>query len=135
MRKLHGCRWAGSALSVALLLGSGSPVRAVVLAPSQCLPLFGTSGLGGLVVQDNLIPFQIFDAAGSLCYEGVVQDRVVLSAAGTYDFYFRIRDTTPALPCCIVEVDRTDFTNQFTNVAHRRSGHHRRLVRLPLGRW
>jgi hypothetical protein len=84
--------------------------------------LFGTSGLGGLVVQDNLIPFQIFDAAGNLCYEGVVQDRVVLSAAGTYDFYFRIRDTTPALPCCIVEVDRTDFTHQFTDVDWRIDG-------------
>jgi hypothetical protein len=122
MRKIHVWRWAASALSVALLLGSGSLARAVVLAPNQCVPLFGTSGLGGLVVQDNLIPFQILDAAGNYCYEGVVQDRVVLRPSGTYDFYFRIRDTTPGLPCCIVEVARTDFTNQFTDVDWRIDG-------------
>jgi hypothetical protein len=122
MRKIHVWRWAASALSVALLLGSGLPVCAVVLGPSQSAPLFGAGGLGGLVVQDNLIHFQILDAAGNFCYEGVVQDRVVLTSGGTYDFYFRIRDTTPGLPCCIVEVARTDFTNQFTNVDWRIDG-------------
>jgi hypothetical protein len=128
MRKICVRRWAVSAVTVALMWGLVSPVRAVVLPPGGCVGLVGTTlalraELAGVSLLDNLIPFTILDSAGNPCYRGVVQDSVLRSdLTGALHFYFRIRDTDPHLPCCIVQVARTDFTNQVTDVDYRLDG-------------
>jgi hypothetical protein len=128
MKKICVRHWAVSAVIVALLLGTVSLVRAVVVVPGGCVGLAGTTlaarpELAGVSLLDNLIPFTIFDSAGNPCYRGVVQDSVLKSnVTGTLHFYFRIRDTDPNMPCCIVQVARTDFTNQVTDVDYRIDG-------------
>src|SRR5262249_32485997 len=108
MKKIRVRRWAQGALAVAVLLGAGSPIRAVFLPPGGCVWLFGTTAatrpeLVGVALQDNLIPFTIVDGVGNPCFAGMVQDTVVKSnLTGALHFYFRIRDTDPSLPGSIV---------------------------------
>jgi hypothetical protein len=128
MKKIRVRRWAQSALAVALLLGAGSLARAVFLPPSFWVGLSGTTyaarpELGGVVLQDNLIPFTITDSAGNPRFQGVVQDRVVQSTlTGELHFYFYIRNTTPNLPCRIVRAARTGFGVGLTDVDYRLDG-------------
>ena len=128
MRKIRVRRWAVSTLTVALLLGVVSAVRAEVLPPGDCVGLSGTTAaarpeLAGTVLQDNLIPFTIVDSDGNPCFQGVVHDRVVQSTlTGELHFYFYIRDTDPNLPCCIMEADRTGFNDGLTDVDFRLDG-------------
>jgi hypothetical protein len=128
MKKLRVRHLAKSALALAILLGAVSRVAAVVLAPGDCMGLGGTTAaaqpeLAGVVLQDNLIPFTIADAAGNPCFQGVVQDRVVQSdLTGELHFYFYIRDTVPNLPCCLVKVARTGFADAPTDVDYRVDG-------------
>ena len=78
------------ALAAAALLAACS-AAAVPLVPNVAAPLPGTTldarpELAGAVVQDDVVPFSI--AGGQIT--GSVQSRVVLTATGTYDFYWRV---------------------------------------------
>jgi hypothetical protein len=69
--------------------------------------------LKGVVVHDRVRDFEIRNGAGALLYKGKLQDRVVLSeTADTLHFYYRIRDTDPALAGDILAVDVTDFSDE-----------------------
>ena len=78
--------------------------QAVVVNPGGVAVLTGTTSaaspdLAGVVIRDELLPFQIFDRAGNLVMEGVVQDRVVRSDnTGTLIFAPRLRDFNMNLP-------------------------------------
>lgn len=51
--------------------------------------------LAGTVILDNLIPFTIRNAVGSVECRGTLQNRVVQSSStGRVDFYYRFRDTS-----------------------------------------
>jgi hypothetical protein len=88
-------------LAAALMLSAGT-AQATIMTPGVHA-LTGTTvaadpSLAGTVVQDVLTPFTLTGAAGT--FIGSVQSRVVLAVDGTYDFYWRIRDTqfTPIVP-------------------------------------
>jgi hypothetical protein len=52
----------------------------------------------------------IKDSSGAVIYQGIIQNRVVLSnLLGSLIFSFRIRDTNPSLGGSIVGVSRTGF--------------------------
>jgi hypothetical protein len=72
-----------SAQAVTLVVGVNPLPGTTVAAEPQ---------LAGTVVVDELQAFSLAGGAGTL--SGTVQNRVVLSVDGTYDFYWRIRDTS-----------------------------------------
>jgi len=84
-------------LVLALFLFGGSlEANATLLAPGYN-NLTGTTvalqpNLAGTVVEDETITFSFTNDSGLV--QGIVQSRVVLSIDGTYDFYWRIRDTS-----------------------------------------
>ena len=68
---------------------------AVPLVPGTAVTLPGTTfadrpELGGTVVQDDLVPFSFVGSPTGGLISGTVQNRVVLTGAGTYDFYWRV---------------------------------------------
>lgn len=66
--------------------------------------------LAGVVVEDNVLPFSISNAAGALLFEGKLQNRVVRSSStGDLHFYYRVRDTTPGLNGIVKNVVTTSF--------------------------
>jgi hypothetical protein len=74
------------------MLGVSVMAQATILSPGYT-SLSGTtvavhSNLAGTIVEDELSSF--WDGG----VQGTVQTRVVLSVDGTYDFYWRIRDTS-----------------------------------------
>lgn len=77
-----------------------SAAFALPLAPGGAVTPVGTGptvdpNLGGPVVSDSLLPFQVEDADGNVIVEGVLQDRVIRSDnLGTLIFAPRLRDTT-----------------------------------------
>lgn len=100
---------------VGLVLASGL-LHAGVLAPGATIPLSGTtfSGdteLGGSIKWDNLIPFEIRNAAGDVFISGILKDRVVLSSAtGLLIFNRSIQDlSAPSATARIVAMAGTHF--------------------------
>ncbi|MCP3875065.1 MAG: PEP-CTERM sorting domain-containing protein [Desulfobacteraceae bacterium] len=78
------------------MVSSTAMVNAAILTIGDT-SLSGTTvgaqpNLAGTVVEDELVPFLFTSDTGLV--EGNVQSRVVLSIDGTYDFYWRIRDTS-----------------------------------------
>ena len=79
--------------------------HATILAPGGATALSGTTSaaqpaLGGPVIVDDLIPYQIFGGGvgNPLLYEGVLQARIVRSnVAGDLIFYYQLRDPTNGL--------------------------------------
>src|SRR5690606_35494327 len=71
--------------------------------------------LGGTVVRDALVPFEIRSAGGAVIMEGLVQDRVIRTASGTLAFVPRIRDVKGAA-WGIDQVVRTGFEGFSTDV-------------------
>lgn len=92
--------------------------RPELTVPGAARPELAISGmtgaarpeLRGVVLNDNLIPFEIRNATNQIIFAGKVQNRVVRSSrTGTLEFAFFIRDTTPGLPGRITEVRRDGF--------------------------
>jgi hypothetical protein len=85
-----------AAAVAALAFAAAGPAGAVILATGDNA-LTGTTAaaepdLAGTVVQDILTPITLNLAGG--VFTGDVQSRVVLAADGTYDFYWRVRETS-----------------------------------------
>lgn len=112
-------------LTVACLFGS--PALGVVLPPGGTVSLSGVPGGSGpgVVIHDELIPFEIRGAGDVLLFTGALQDRVVrLDATGTLSFEYRIR--TPlagatgramsAGEAGITDLATADFSTFFTDV-------------------
>jgi hypothetical protein len=94
-----------------------------LLGRGQTVALKGTTSaarpeLAGLVLRDQLIDFEIRNAAGDLIYKGKLEDRVVKSPVnGTISFeLFVIRDTQQDLPGAIASVTRGNFADFRTDV-------------------
>lgn len=71
---------------------------------------------------DDLLPFQIFseDAEPALLYEGVLQNRIVVSDdTGDYHFYYRILDTNGSLNGVVASVITTGYDGWQTRVEYR----------------
>ena len=66
--------------------------------------------LAGTVMRDNLIPFRVSNAAGSLLFVGELQNRVVRSSRGSVlHFYYSIRNTQAGLNGIISNVYTRSF--------------------------
>jgi hypothetical protein len=122
MNHLNALRWS-SLLGVGLvLLGLVSSGQATPLLKGRTVSLRGTTTrerpeLAGVVIQDNLIDFEIHDAADKLIFKGKLQDRVVRSkVSGTLSFDLFIRNTQPDLPGVITTVTRDKFADVSTDV-------------------
>ena len=86
-------------LLASALLFAGTSANAVTLVAGSN-PVSGTTvaaqpQLAGTVLADELQAFSIDDGAGGT-YSGNIQSRVVRSADGTVDFYWRVLDTAYA---------------------------------------
>jgi hypothetical protein len=93
-----------AAAVVVIVWTSSAAYAAPLLIPGGAVGLPGSTAaahpeLAGLVVHDQLIPFQIKDANGRLLCQGRLQDRVVRSNRGNFlHFYYRIRDMAASVP-------------------------------------
>ena len=102
--------------------------RATPLDKGKTVSLYGTTvaarpELAGVVLRDELIEFEIHNAAGDLIFKGTLQDRVTKSkVSGTLSFDFFIRDTRQDLPGVITSATRGDFANFSADVEFRRDG-------------
>jgi len=102
-------------------------VKAVPLAPGGGVGLAGTTAaanpwLNGVIIAENIQPFEIKDAGGVVLAKGKLQDRVVRSfMTGTNHFYFRVMLDGPA-PVVVTHVMRQSFNGLFTNVDYRLDG-------------
>ena len=74
--------------------------------------------LAGDIVRDALIPFS-FETWDHQTVSGLLQDRVVHSIDGTYDFYSRIILDGNSAAFSVYRVDRTGFAGYATNVGSR----------------
>ncbi len=107
------------ALAVLLIVSPAWAWPPLWLTPGTWGAVSGTTAaqlpeLAGVVVYDRVRPFEIRDAAGILLFEGSLQDRVVRSTAtGDLHFYYRVRDTNPALFGNLAIVDTRDFSGLF----------------------
>lgn len=116
----------GFALAISLMFVGSA--RAVVLPPGFCVATPGTTSaarpeLAGVVIHDELINFEIKNAAGALLYKGILQNRVVRSnLTGTLIFMYRIRDTQPALNGYVETVRTIRFPLFMTDVDFRVDG-------------
>jgi hypothetical protein len=72
------------------------------------------------VVVDDLVDFEIWNAAGALLYQGRLQVRIQRSdATDKLIFAYRIRDTQGGLNGVLTQVDATDFSDFATDVRWR----------------
>jgi hypothetical protein len=98
------------------------------VSPNETKAVSGTTGgarpeLAGVVLRDELIDFEIRNAAGQVVFAGKVQDRVARSdQLKTLSFVFRIRDTKPGLPGRITEVRREGFGGWQTDMDYALDG-------------
>lgn len=104
--------------------------RATTLAPGGAIALSGTTSaaqpeLGGLVIVDDLIPYQIFSGGvgNPLLYEGNLQARIVRSnSTGNLIFNYRLRDPTNGLNGVMSTLTASDFAGWTTDVEYRTDG-------------
>ncbi|MFI4917813.1 MAG: hypothetical protein ACIAS6_15070 [Phycisphaerales bacterium JB060] len=108
-------------IAAALTLAAGQAM-AVPIPPGGASTLPGTTGPGGSIIRDSLIPFTIRDAGGSVIMRGNVQDRVVRTATGALSFEPRIRDVTGSTAFGISRVTREGLDDFFTDVDWSPSG-------------
>lgn len=95
--------------------------HAVVVLPVTSASLSGTTvaanpDLAGVVLYDNLVPFQLTDENGDVFVQGVVQDRVVRSDnTGGLVFAPRLRDLTTTRPGSLIEeISLVGFEDSFS---------------------
>jgi hypothetical protein len=113
-----------------LLLSAQARVAdAIVLAPGDATGLSGTTvaaqpELGGLVIVDDLIPYQIFGGGGApLLYEGNLQARIVRSdVTGNLSFNYRLRDPNGELNGIVASLEADSFVGWSTDVEYRTDG-------------
>lgn len=72
--------------------------------------------VGGTVISDDVIPFQIFSAGGALLYSAALQDRVIRTGSNDLTFKSLIRNNTPGLNGIISRIDRVNFSSYTTAV-------------------
>ncbi len=77
--------------------------------------------LAGKIVRDELIPFS-FQTWDQRIVSGQLQDRVVHSVDGTYDFYSRVILDVDSAAFSLYRVDRIGFAGYATNVGWRSDG-------------
>ncbi len=119
----------GALLLAACLILAPFASRAAVVAPGSTVPLSGTTfaanpDLGGTVLSDALLPFEIRDSVGSVLIRGTVQDRVVRSTnTGTLIFAPRLRDlTAPSGDAWVMHLRVTGYDGVATDVEYRTDG-------------
>lgn len=79
--------------------------------------------LAGVILKDELIPFEIRNNKGRVIFAGKIQNRVVQSnKTGTLSFYFLVRNTSPGLPGRITEIRRDGFGGWKTDMDYRLDG-------------
>ena len=117
-----------SCLIVAGVVSVQEGQAAADISPNETKAVRGTTvaarpELAGVVLRDELIDFEIRNAAGKVVFAGKVQDRVSQSnQQKTLSFIFRIRNTNPDLPGRITEVRRKGFGGWKTDVDYRLDG-------------
>ncbi len=105
--------------AVVLVLVVPSVVFGVELSPGGDVPLFGVAGGAGpgVVIYDNLVPFEIRGSRGELLFSGNLHDRVVRhSATGTLSFNRQIRDTVDGLSGAVALLACTSYSDYLTDV-------------------
>ena len=123
-------RLIGAVLGIVLanVIATSAQAASIFLPPGGFAPLVGTKSvwepdLAGTVIRDQLLSFEIRNAAGALLYRARLQDRVVRSAAtGKLHLYQRIRDAAPALPGRVTSIRSMDFGGWNTWVEYRIDG-------------
>lgn len=101
---------------------------AVIVTPGSSASLNGTTfvanpDLGGLVIRDQLIPFQIKNTLGNVILSGNVQDRVVRSNnTGNLIFAPRLRDLSNPTGGWIIGFSMSGFNGYSTDVDYRTDG-------------
>lgn len=102
---------------------------AVSVTPGSSVNLTGTTfsttpDLGGIVIRDQIIPFQITDSLGTVILAGNVQDRIVRSSnTGDLIFSPRLRDlNNPAGTAWINGFSMNGFNGFTTDVNYRTDG-------------
>jgi len=110
----------GSVVVAALLLVGTVPfVHAVPLAPCGAV-VPPEEHPTAVVIEDDLVDFEILSAGGALLYRGRLQVRVArVSATDKLTFEYRIRDTQDGLNGILTRVDTTDFSDFATDVSWR----------------
>lgn len=118
--------------SAAILLATVVGVQnaeAVVVTPSSGALLSGTTAalspdLAGVVIRDELIPFQVLDTLGNVVIEGNVQDRVVQSNnSGELIFAPRLRDlSAPGGVAWITGFSMSGYNGYSTDIDYRLDG-------------
>jgi hypothetical protein len=104
-----------SILSLNFIVAHSAFASVAVISGAGPTPILGTTAaseadLAGSVVQDNLLPFRILNAAGALLFEGKLQNRIVRSTqTGLLHFYYRIRDTKAGLNGIVKNVTTQSF--------------------------
>ena len=128
--KADHIRIVGVCLSLLFLLSNNHIARATVLPPGGAIALTGTTSaaqpeLGGLVIVDDLIPYQIFGGGvgNPLLYEGNLQARISRSSlTGNLIFNYRLRDPNGGLNGIMSTLATSDFAGWSTDVEYRTDG-------------
>ncbi len=102
---------------------------AVSVVPGSTVALSGTTfatnpDLGGVVIRDQLIPFQVTDTLGTVILTGNVQDRVVRSTnTGNLIFSPRLRDlTNPTGSAWVMSFRMNGFDSFTTDIDYSTDG-------------
>jgi hypothetical protein len=105
-----------SSLAVSVLPGNSSMLTGTTFAANP--------DLGGIVIRDALIPFQIADNLGNIILQGNVQDRVVQSNnTGELIFAPRLRDlSNPTGVAWVTGFRMSDYTGYSTDIDFRLDG-------------
>ncbi len=128
--KTHHPQIVGVALTLISLLLNSHIAHATVLAPGGAIALTGTTfaaepELGGLVIVDELVPYQIFGSGvgNPLLYEGDLQARIVRSfLTDNLIFNYRLRGPTSGLNGIVSTLVTSDFAGWDTDVEYRTDG-------------
>jgi hypothetical protein len=128
--KTHLTRFIGISATLLLLSTNVHVVRATVLAPGGAIALTGTTSaaqpeLGGTVIVDDLIPYQIFGGGvgNPLLYEGNLQARIARSdLTDNLIFEYRLREPTNGLNGIMSTLAANDFAGWSTDVEYRTDG-------------
>lgn len=123
-------RVAGLFTTLLLLSAQAHVAQATVLPPGGAIALSGTTAaaqpeLGGLVVVDDLIPYQIFGGGvgNPLLYEGNLQARIVRSTlSGNLIFNYQLQDPNSGLNGIMSTFEASDFAGWSTDVEYRTDG-------------
>jgi hypothetical protein len=115
-------------IAMAVLLGANS-AWAVPVTPGISVDLHGTTvlddaDLAGVVIRDELLPFQVHNSIGDVLVEGNVQDRVIRSNnTGELIFAPRLRDlSSPSGSAWIAGFAMTHYSGFTTDVDYRTDG-------------